>query len=69
MQLNISINLDNAAFKEDLDGELAAIFAHIINRIPGALFDSHGKTAGTFSLEEETTEEPLEEETTEEPND
>lgn len=59
MQLNISINLDNAAFEEDLDGELAAIFAHIINRIPGALFDSNGNKAGSFSLEEteETTEE------------
>ena len=59
MQLTISINLDNAAFEEDLGTELASLFQKIEQQFQGihppdgtaqAIRDTNGNTVGSFQI-------------------
>ena len=57
MQLNISINLDNAAFEDNCDQELSDIFKGIIKGLQAGTFsraiqDSNGNTVGNFTTED-----------------
>ena len=56
MQLNISINLDNAAFEDNCDRELSDIFNGIVKVLQAgtfdeAIFDSNGNTVGRFTFD------------------
>ena len=59
MNLTISINLDNAAFEEDLGTELASLFQeieqkfqgiHLLNTAAHAIRDTNGNTVGSFQI-------------------
>tara|TARA_R110000824_G_scaffold79077_5_gene199374 strand:- start:1424 stop:1600 length:177 start_codon:yes stop_codon:yes gene_type:complete len=57
MQLNISINLDNAAFEDNCDQELLDIFNGIVKVLQAGTFcrsiqDSNGNTVGNFTTED-----------------
>jgi len=68
MELNISINLDNAAFEDNCDKELSDIFKGIIQGLQlvageeqpwqgppthsRAILDSNGNTIGRFATED-----------------
>lgn len=54
--LIVRIEMDNAAFVEDRERELAMIFAQLIRRVggfaftTGRLMDSNGNAIGTYSV-------------------
>lgn len=57
MQLNININLDNAAHHDNLRFELEQNFSSILAKIDqsddsGILFDTNGNKVGTWSIYE-----------------
>jgi hypothetical protein len=57
MKLNISINLDNAAFEDNCDQELSHIFGSIVKVLQAGTFsraiqDSNGNTVGNFTMED-----------------
>ena len=61
MKLSIQINLDNAAYQDDLMGELNSQFMSILNRIAidddtGVIFDINGNKTGTWSISEDSYE-------------
>jgi hypothetical protein len=61
MKLLLEINLDNAAYQDDLMGELNSQFMSILNRIAidddtGVVFDTNGNKTGTWSISEDSYE-------------
>jgi len=61
MKLSLEINLDNAAYHDDLMGELNTQFMSILNHIAidddtGVVFDSNGNKTGTWTISEDTYE-------------
>jgi hypothetical protein len=51
----IKINIDNAAFEDDFEGEITEIFQGLIRRLPlddgGIIRDSNGNKVGTYERE------------------
>ena len=61
MKLSLEINLDNAAYHDDLTEELKNAFRTIINKIVidddnGVIFDSNGNKIGTWAISEDSYE-------------
>ena len=61
MKLLLEINLDNAAYQDDLMGELNIQFMTVLNRIAidddsGVIFDTNGNKTGTWSIYEDSYE-------------
>ena len=61
MKLSLEINLDNAAYHDDLTEELKNAFRTIINKIVidddnGVIFDSNGNKTGTWAISEDSYE-------------
>ena len=61
MKLILEINLDNAAYQDDLMGELNSQFMTVLNRIAidddtGVIFDTNGNKTGTWSIYEDSYE-------------
>jgi hypothetical protein len=61
MKLSIQINLDNAAYQDDLMGELNSQFMMVLNRIAidddtGVIFDTNGNKTGAWSIYEDSYE-------------
>jgi hypothetical protein len=61
MKLQIQINLDNAAYQDDLMGELDRHFLAILHKIgidddSGIIFDTNGNKTGTWSIGEDSYE-------------
>jgi hypothetical protein len=59
MKLLLEINLDNAAYQDDLMGELNSQFMSVLNKIAidddsGVIFDTNGNKTGTWSIYEES---------------
>lgn len=55
MMLTLKINTDNAAFEDNLEGELARILATAITKIEhcnteGKLYDTNGNQVGSFKI-------------------
>jgi len=61
MKLSLEINLDNAAYRDDLMGELNSQFMSILNHIAidddtGVIFDTNGNKTGTWTISEDSYE-------------
>lgn len=56
MYITLTVNIDNAAFQEDLSGELRSVFDRMLRKVEslylvgGSLIDSNGNTVGRWEV-------------------